>query len=141
FICDNPLTPFALQSDQSTNINGICQPNVQCRCMRNPQCPEYIQTLFSTINGNPYTSINTQRVAFVQSNTFTDLSGTASTQTPIIYQNPATSFCTIPLAWTNRSQPGCGFASDMNATTITQCMNSPASQNPCLVVAFISDAK
>src|SRR5436853_7041002 len=33
FVCDNPLTPNALQSDLSTNLNGICEQGVECPCL------------------------------------------------------------------------------------------------------------
>src|SRR3990167_10924977 len=42
YLCDNPITPYALQSDGSTDLNGNCEPGVPCRCTTTAQCPSYI---------------------------------------------------------------------------------------------------
>jgi hypothetical protein len=52
--CTNPLTPYALNNDRSTNINGICEEGVACPCVSSPSCPFYTSTVFVGQNGNPY---------------------------------------------------------------------------------------
>jgi hypothetical protein len=137
-ICDNPLTPYAVQDDLSTSITGVCQPGIVCRCLTKPQCAEYIVSIFNTANGNPFAGLQGSRTIFTQSNTHVTAGGTATSVPPITYPNTLSSFCTVPLDFLNRSSPGCSFATEMNQTTIQQCM---AMNNACLVgtLAFLPD--
>lgn len=140
FVCDDPSLPFAVQSDQSTNLEGNCEQGVQCRCISQLQCPEYIQSIFTSDNGNPYASIAGQRVSFVQN--------TNSGQTPIVYNFEDHKFCTVPIAWLPRSTPGCSFMNQITPQTITECMGGPRGCNdsnyffnPCSrgTLAFITN--
>ena len=63
-LCRNRLTPYAIQFDGSTNLQGLCQPGVQCRCVSSPTCANYITTIFETIEGNPYVSVTGQRTTW-----------------------------------------------------------------------------
>lgn len=119
FVCDNPLTPFAVQSDNSTNINGICEPNTECPCIAVSQCPEFIVSVFTTSNGNPYTSFSGQRLVFPQKSSYVSTNGTPSTTPPLQFNNPATTFCAAPLAWLPLSNPGCNFISAANGNSMT----------------------
>lgn len=151
FVCDNRLTPYAVQSDGSTNINGICEPNTECPCIQVSQCPNYILSVFTTSNGNPYQQLAGQRITFPQQSTFVSTVGGGTTDTPPIqFTNPAVTFCAAPLAWLPLSNPGCNFvrAADGNSMTYTDlvlCMGmangcSGIQHNPCLqgTLAFIS---
>ena len=43
-------------------ITGKCEDNVACSCIKNPQCPNYILSAFTTINGSLLRSIQNQRI-------------------------------------------------------------------------------
>lgn len=149
FVCDNPLTPYALQSDGSTNLNGVCEPGAQCPCLRVSQCAQYILTVFTTSNGNPYQTLNGQRITFPQQSSYVNTSGIPTTNPPIQYNNPATTFCGVPLAWLPLSNPGCNFVNNPNSMTFEElliCMGmingcNGVTGSPCLqgVLAVISD--
>ena len=152
--CTDPTHPYAVQSDQSTNANGLCETGTNCRCLALPQCPQYIMSGFRTNVGNPYASLQGQRTSFVQfisSVPTTDILTqvvTVSNNTPITYNNDGLSFCTIPVEWIARSQPGCGFMQKITADAITTCMGGPLQCdgqldvfNPCTrgTLAFITN--
>lgn len=134
YLCDNPLTPFAVQSDGSTNISGICEDKSECSCLNTITCPNYILSVFTASGGNPYVSTDTQRINFPQENVtrITDISR---------------NFCTVPLTWLPISTPGCNFVSDPNQFTyidLLECMNLPNTtdlMSPCLngVLSLISN--
>ena len=142
FICDNPLTPYALQSDQSTDINGICEPNVECPCLSVAQCADYILSAFTTSNGNPYQALPGQRVTFPQESAYVSTNGAESDTPPIKITNPALTFCSASLAFLPLSNPGCNFVSapDGNSMTLEElelCMGLPSGcsglfGDPCL---------
>lgn len=144
-LCDNPITPYALQSDGSTAFNGVCEPGVACRCLRQPQCADYILSVFETANGNPYETLVGQRLAFPQSAEYTaPVTGVTSSVPPIVYQDPSTTFCAVPIDWLPRTIPGCNFATVMTNQALETCMGGPlacdgAAFNPCLVgvLAFV----
>lgn len=132
-ICNNNSLPYAVQSDGSTNQDGICEPGVSCRCVANVQCSEYITSYFETVNGNPYVALSGQRTIFAQ---YQD-----GDTTPIVLDNPFTQFCTVPYQWLSRSSPGCP-----DGLSVTDCMGGPNGcdgnlYNPCLTgtLAFITD--
>lgn len=143
FVCDNPVTPYALQSDGSTDINGVCEPFTKCSCLRYSQCPQYILSVFTSINGNPYESVSGQRITFPQESTYVNnTSGLSSSNPPIQFSNPSTTFCTAPVSWLPLASPGCNFVSNSNLNSmdlddvlLCQGMVSGCSGlfgNPCL---------
>lgn len=150
FVCDNPLTPFALQSDQSTNINGVCEPFTECSCLKVSQCANYILSVFTTSNGNPYQTLNGQRITFPQISTYVAAAGGQTDTPPIRFNNPATTFCSAPLSWMPLSNPGCNFIGTTDPNSITYedlllCMGmvngcSGLQGSPCLqgTLAFLS---
>lgn len=148
FLCDNPLTPYALQSDGSTNINGVCENEVECSCLRINQCADYIVSVFNSSNGNPYESLLGQRITFPQSSTYVNINGSQASTTPIQYANPATTFCALPFNWLPYANPGCNFVSDpttFSYNDLVVCMGqangcSGLQGNPCLqgTLAIIS---
>lgn len=129
--CTTGTLPYAILSDGSTNIEGICDPGIACRCTNNASCANYIGTYFQTFGGNPYVSTNGQRTRFRQDIMSSD--GLLPSNF-----NPETTFCRIPIDWLPRSAPGCNFV-DASPQNITECMD-PELSNPCLVgtLAFIT---
>lgn len=151
FLCDNPVTPFAIQSDGSTNNNGVCESNISCRCTSVAQCPDYIVSIFTTSNGNPYADYQGQRLSFPQLSSYVPIVGDPVTEPPIQLSNAFTNFCSVSVNWMALSTPGCNFA---NAVTPSyedivtcmgmgsNCVGSP-NGNPCLqgTLAFIGNAQ
>jgi len=138
YVCENKRTPFAVQSDGSTNNRGICEPNNICRCLTYATCGTQSTVLFSVINGSLYATDASSRFSFEQTALQTDF-GTSN----ISYENSNTNFCSIKASSLNRLSPGaCNFSdSDFNNTNgtvyvATECINS----NPCVrgVMAFNS---
>lgn len=128
------ILPYAINSDGSSNITGICQNNpltgevLDCRCDNILTCPEYILSSFSAITGNPF-SINTN-TQFAQ-NLIETYGGTGG-----IIEKPNAEFCQVPLSWLTRSTPGCvGVGGDTDFELAKNCMDL----NPCLqgVLAYI----
>lgn len=149
FVCDNNLTPYALQSDGNIDFNGICQEGVECPCLRNPQCADYILTTFTVRNGNPYSTFGTQRISFPQSSEGLNPDGNNTNQPPIRFNNISTTFCSVPFEWLAFSTPGCNFVSnpnEINSNDLLACMGLPlacdgVTGNPCLqgTLAYITD--
>lgn len=132
--CNNPLTPFAVQSDGSTNIDGVCETGTQCRCLRTLQCPEYVLSAFTTRNGNPYLALDGQRLTFPQTSNYVDGNGQVINTPPIQYSDPGTTFCSAPLAWLPLTSPGCNFvnaerANSMSYDDLVVCMGLPSGCN------------
>lgn len=98
FTCESRLTPYAVQSDGSTDPTGVCKEGTVCRCVPRPQCPNFATIIFSTTQGNPYQAIDNQRLVFTQETGFIDLAGRYQMVGPIQYNNPVTQFCAIPSA-------------------------------------------
>lgn len=123
FLCDNPLTPYALQSDLSTDINGVCESidgvQVECPCLRVSQCPEYVLSVFTTSNGNPYQQLQGQRITFPQQSSYVSTSGDHTDIPPIQFTNPALTFCAAPLSYLPLSNPGCNFVSAPDGNSMT----------------------
>lgn len=133
YTCDNQLTPFALLSDGSTNFYGQCETGVECACLKQPQCADYILSAFTASNGNPYSDVTGQRLLFPQ-----------IAHTPPIQ----TTFCTAPVSWLPLATPGCNFIDEVDEAALRVCMGLPKSCNgalgdPCLqgVLAVISTAE
>jgi len=89
FLCDNPVLPYAILSDGSTNFSGVCENNIPCSCSNSQKCPSYISSAFITTNGDPYDQPEGQRMAFSQ------ISGNGE----IISFTNSTTFCQIPYSW------------------------------------------
>lgn len=148
FVCDNPVTPYALNSDGSTNFQGVCAPNTTCPCVREQTCADYIVALFTGANGDPYSDLDGQRLFFPQSN-LSITTGGATDQPPLIYSDPGTTFCTVPIAWLGIANPGCNFIETFSPTytDVVNCMGLPNGctggyvANPCLqgTLAFVTD--
>lgn len=145
--CTSSITPYALLSNLSTNQDGQCQAGITCRCLKRPQCAEYIMSAFETNTGNPYTSVQSSRTSFTQfinsdpSPDVTDGSGNPiiTNNTPISYIDDGQKFCTVPIEWIARSTPGCGAMTTINPDSVSTCMTTG---NPCTrgALAYITDS-
>lgn len=105
FTCENTRTPYALQSDGSTNADGVCQPNVECNCVTKPQCGYYVTSIFNVQNGNAFQAIEPQRIVFEQSTTSLSSSNNFVSQPPYPLTSSTTQFCAIPNDWLTRTWP------------------------------------
>ena len=137
YLCDNPLTPYALQSDGSTDSNGICQMGVTCRCLRNPQCSSNIISVFTTSNGTVYQSFQEQRITIAQTLVQSNPNATGTfIQSPNFDDvNPLINFCTITNSWLNNLSPGiCNDTNYSDPLSVATCQ-----RNPCIAgtLAFI----
>lgn len=127
--------PFAVKLDGSTDNTGQCDVDpttgdrLNCRCVATARCPYFTSSVFVLAAGSPVGNAVGQS-NFVQA-VNPVYSGDASYQEPdntggmIIDSN---NYCTVPLSWVFRSDPGCRFTSTNNSENITNCFFS----NPCL---------
>jgi len=138
FFCENSLTPYALQSDGSTDNNGLCERGIACRCLKKPQCGSNIVSVFGTSNGTVYQDFTDQRLTITQvlvqsPDNVTD-KGTLSPNFQI--DNPLVNFCTISNSWLHNVQPGlCNDLPIDVASGVAKCQN----RNICIAgtLAFI----
>jgi hypothetical protein len=109
--CDEIRIPYALQSDGSTNINGVCEPNVVCRCLNKPRCANQNTVLFTATNGNVNTALPGQRITITQ-NVISNSGATGATSTGVavfpnvVISDPVNQFCTISNSWLQFVSPG-----------------------------------
>lgn len=131
YTCENSRTPYALQSDGSTNLNGVCETGNVCRCLTSQQCPSYSMVLFGMQNGSAYlTGTTGSRYTIGQ----TPANNPSSVGVePVSYTNGNTQFCRINAYDTNRLTPGaCNFTSIPTAQDMLDCTN----RNPCITGAL-----
>jgi len=130
--CNSSITPYAVSADGSTNITGKCDENVACSCINNPQCPNYILSTFTTINGSLLKSIQNQRIIFPQVNSNTN-NGIITTSSPIQLQNPVLQFCSAPLSYLQYATPGCNasLANDSNSLKYKDLVNCMGMEKNC----------
>ena len=130
--CNNTKTPYAIKADGSTTITGICEDKVACSCISNPQCPNYILSAFTTINGSLLKSINNQRIIFPQANSNTN-NGIITTRNPIQLQNPVLQFCSAPLSYLQYASPGCNaiLAKDDNSLSYKDLLDCMGMEKNC----------
>lgn len=151
-LCDNPLTPFAVQSDGSTNFYGVCEGTVACPCVKTLQCPNYVLSAFTVSNGNAYANLSGQRLVFPQVSSYSDTSNSSSfgvNDLPPLKYNDLNTFCSAPLSWLPLSSPGCNFVSGIESMTYNElliCMGQAIgclglAGSPCLqgVLAMLTD--
>lgn len=135
FLCDNPRLPYAVNSDGSTNISGVCEPNVSCRCSATPSCSNEILATFEVTSGSPYQNFLGQRITITQNTisktpTPPGVSSKINVYNPVALVNPLTDFCTISPSYLNYLSPGaCSGINVSGATGIAQCMLA----DPCIL--------
>lgn len=145
YLCDNPLTPYARLYDGSTNSSGVCDDGVECPCLRIPYCPDYVVSLFTSTNGNPFQEAEGQRILFPQQSLYVGATG-PNLNPPFPLSDP-TQFCFASSQWLTLSNPGCPmFSGEMTPDQVIYCMGgakgcSELNSNPCLqgTLALISD--
>jgi hypothetical protein len=128
FTCDNPKTPYALLTNGSTNLSGVCDTDTICRCLTYAQCATHVTTLFQSVNGTSYS--NSRSMTFNQIPMSSDL-GTDN----VTFTDLSVNFCGIKTNNLNRLSPGSCTFSDFDYNTnnnskvyfSTECINS----NPC----------
>jgi hypothetical protein len=128
--CVNDSTPYAVQTDGSTNLNGICDVD-GCRCVNYLSSPEYTQVIFNMQNGNIYSQYATQqgRVVFKQNPTSYVGQGNLA---PMYYKDPSTQFYEISPSLLSYVTPVCPklqIIPEPNDLDYVECINS----NPCIV--------
>jgi hypothetical protein len=138
FLCDNPRLPYAINSDGSTNINGVCEPGIACRCSNQPSCSNQSLATFTINTGNPFQSFLGQRITITQ-NTIsrvtppTGVPNNVNTFNTVAITNPLTDFCTISSDYLSFLAPG--TCSDLDVSTVSgvsQCMI----RAPCVLGAL-----
>lgn len=121
FFCDNPLTPYAQLYDGSTTSSGVCDTDVMCSCLKEPYCPSYVVSLFTSSNGNPYQDVQGQKILFPQESLYVGSTG-PNLNPPFPLSDP-TQFCFASTSWLTLSNPGCPmFTGAMNYDQIVYCM-------------------
>jgi len=153
-LCDNSRNPYAVMSDESTNLEGVCETDpatgnpVTCRCLSRPQCANYILSGWNTYTGNAYVGLNQQRTSFTQ---FTasdpDADNVISNNSPLSYIDDGNKFCQAPASWVARSTPGCSFLQEITPQSMTLCMGASQGcqdipiSNPCSrgTLAYVTD--
>lgn len=130
--CTANSTPYAIQSDGSTNISGDCDID-GCRCVNYLTTPSYIEVLFNTQGGNIYTTDPTQltNLQFFQQPSPYPGEGN---NVPILYQDATKQFWEIAPSDLGYLSPNpCSqFFSDgpeLSTENLIKCINL----NPCLV--------
>ena len=115
--CNNQALPYAVIADNSTSINGMCDSNMQCRCVRISMCSQYTTAVFDS--SNPELAQYPYQVG--QPNT-----GLCSVAVDTLFASG--SYCTISDDW---SIPGNKLAD------VSRCIIS----NPCISgqLAYLAD--
>jgi hypothetical protein len=126
--CEHPDTPYALHGDGSTDIHGVCDPGVACRCVKKPQCPLHSLVIFESSNGNAYLGTAGTNYTIAQK------PGTNAVQIGLAgtsYTDINTQFCQVNPTSLNRLSPGaCNFILDTPSwSELRTCINS----NPCVI--------
>jgi hypothetical protein len=131
YTCENPRTPYALQSDGSTDRNGVCETGSVCRCLTKQQCPSYSMVLFKMQNGSAYLNGTRGDRYTIGQKVVNSPSGIGVES--VNYDNGNTEFCRINAYDTNRLAPGaCNFTSMPTPDNMLDCTNS----NPCITGAL-----
>lgn len=136
FTCDDARLPYALLSDGSTNLNGVCNQGETCRCVSTATCANQILTNFQIVGGTPYQSLYGQRITVTQNLTDQTVTPSGIPSTVNVFNqtavsSPITQFCTISADYLSYLSPGtCSSPQDFNISTaagIAACMRA----NPC----------
>jgi len=147
YLCSNPRSPYSVQSDNSTSITGVCEPDVECGCLPILKCPDYVLSTFTSVDGSVFADVTNSRTSFHQAASFVNSKNETSNTPPLEYLNPSTTFCKAPVEWLTRSTPGCNFINQTSPTfdELSICMGLPNNcngvlGNPCLqgTLAIIS---
>lgn len=124
------IIPYALQTDGSTNISGICDKD-GCSCVNFLSSPSYIEVMFNVNGGSLLNSNYETKLSLLQQPSPYVGEGN---NVPIIYNNPNTQLFNINPSYLPYLSPNpCSefYLSDptLTPTQILKCMN----KNPCIV--------
>jgi hypothetical protein len=119
FLCDNPITPYAVLSDGSATSSGVCQEGITCPCRRLPTCQSYLASIYQATGGTASQALAGQRISFTQE-AASQVNGVPNTYMP------GSQFCTVPLSWLPLA--GCnfvpgGFTNSMDREALQICMD------------------
>lgn len=136
--CTDNATPYAVQSDGSTDFNGICDVE-GCRCVNYFSTPSYTQVLFNVGGGDIYNQPPNQQSRIVFSQQATPYAGEGNI-VPIRYKDPTVQFPSISPSYLPNIMPNnCSVLfseiPEPNPTDLLSCIN----RNPCVVgrMAFV----
>jgi hypothetical protein len=118
--CTNPQTPYAINSDGSYNITGICDDDNICRCAATVSCPYFTEVLFTRTS--PSGNYLAPDFYFEQTPRGSTMTGGKS----ILIGNVTTETCTVGLGDTARFTIG-GCTSFSLPDDVAACVES----NPC----------
>lgn len=110
-----------------TRNDQICEPNVECRCVNKPQCPNYIASVFGVESGNVDLPLDSQVFSLGQQTTYSNLVGANFSTPPLIYNNVSTQFCTINSTLLQFVSPGTCVDTG-NGVDLVTCLTA----NPCM---------
>lgn len=102
-LCTNTLTPYAVLSDGSVNIDGICDLQI-CSCVKTRKCPNYASVIFTetgklysqtaigtTSTGGTQTNIDFNQTCLIDPSNFSKLGCTSNmTALQCVQTNPCT---------------------------------------------------
>lgn len=129
-MCNSGSTPYAVQNDGGVSLDGVCPVDTDCRCVSRLQCADNIVTVFQSRNGNPFTTVNGQRLILNQISSFNNGVGFTS-EPPIQYDDPISTFCAIPNSWVDRMGGVCQrgelayLPADLNNFNLAEANNTP----------------
>lgn len=137
--CINDATPYAVQSDGSTNLSGVCDID-DCRCVNTLTSPSYTQVLFTMVNGDLYSQFPQEQNRVIFTQTPNQYVGQGN-NIPIPYSDPTTQFFEISPSLLNYLNPS--VCADLyadspegdGAKTILECVT----RNPCVtgIMAYV----
>ena len=108
FGCPSEL-PYAVLSNGGTDRFGKCDPDINCRCIKNISCPDYVLSTFDIYNGDPYSlDSGSQNYEFTQ-NLKNNTEGFTFLNMEIDPSEFGSRFCQINPNYTNRITNGCNL--------------------------------
>jgi len=131
--CTANQTPYALQLDGSSNVNGLCGTgNKNCRCVNYFSTPSYIEVLFNSTGGLlGGLNQNQNRISLVQ--TANQYIGEGN-NIPIIYNDPTSQFFEISPSLLSYLTPSpCAYLYEDNPVLEDWGNLSCINLNPCVV--------
>lgn len=135
FTCESSVTPYALLSDGSTNLFGICDKDVQCRCLARPQCANHVTSYFNVNNGSAFQGIESQAIVFNQEISYKDRENVFFAQPPLRFVQPLNQFCEISEFWIGEQ----GCKSNLGPDGCNRTWPKVEVNKPCLrgVLAYV----
>jgi hypothetical protein len=129
--CVDVATPYAMQSDGSTNVSGECDID-KCRCVNFLSTPSYIEVIFNMENGNLYSTQPETQNRTILSQQASRYLGEGN-NVPIVYNSSITQFWQFAPSLLSRVVPSpCSdifeAGPEVDNLDLLQCIN----RNPCI---------